>query len=73
MKRLLLLIIAIVFCNPSIYAKFKTVEYKYKSKGRPYMTVIGNFDKGILVDGKVSIAVVYIETTIIKGNMKKGK
>lgn len=71
MKRLLLLIIAIVFCNPSTYAKFKIVEYK--SKDRPYITVMGNFDKGILVDGKVSIAMVYIETIIIKGKYEKGE
>lgn len=69
MKRLLLLIIAIVFCNPSAYAKIKTV--KYKSEGRTYMAVKGNFDKGILVDGKVSIKV--SGTSEINGKYVKGK
>lgn len=76
MKRLLLLIIAIVFCNPSTYAKIKTVEYKYDRGFPPYMTVRGNFDKGILVDGEVSIAVcnrLGNTTTTIKGKYEKGE
>ena len=68
MKRFLLLIIAITTFNTAIYAETKTVEYK--SNGSAYMTIKGNFEKRILVDGDISIGMYGIQ---IKGKYEKGE
>lgn len=70
MRKLLFLIIAIVLCDTSAYAEIKTVAYK--SEGITYMTVEGNFDRGVLVDGDISISTDY-RSILISGKYENGQ